>query len=93
MSGIKMIITRAYDGHQAVVGTIEDWEGPVPQKGDVILYPSRSHGTEELFPSADVTGAVKAVYWGILEQPGAALAGESQQGFAGRAEPYVQVHL
>jgi hypothetical protein len=78
---VRLIITQ----ENQVVAIIEDWQGPVPQKGDYIHHPRGDEPVPGMFP--DGTMIVKThPAWGIIARP---RNGEGY--FTGAAEPFVEV--
>jgi hypothetical protein len=68
----------------AVVGVIDNWELPVPGKGDYIFHPPFNGGAETNVMS------VKTVTWRMLTRPE---RGSGAGHFTGHPEPYVEIHV
>lgn len=85
---LKMIISS----NEGVIGTIDNWEGPVPRPGDYIFHPMLDN--REVLGRGDGGNviSVQTVTWGILARP-RVRTGQ----FTGRTEeyggPYVEVFV
>ncbi len=79
-----LIVTQE---HQ-VVARVENYDGPVPRRGDYIYHPEQDdYGTSEAYGlAAGVAGCVKQVLFSIYSRP---RSGEDH--FTGRAVNTVEV--